>query len=72
MRTVKYEIDDYLGSDLLDSVLNDDEYIIGVDDKGNTITYHDLDAKNKIIFLEALQNQINTEITKRINYNKET
>lgn len=71
-KVVEYEISDYLGEDLIDSVLDDDEYTLGVDDKGNTITYHDLDAKNKIIFLEALQNQINTEITERINYNKET
>lgn len=71
-KTVEYEISDYLGEDLINNVLDDDEYTIGVDDKGNTITYYDLDAKNKIIFLEALQNQINTEITERINYNKET
>lgn len=65
-RIVEYEIDEYLGQDLIDNILDDDDYIIGVDDKGNTITFYDLDVKNRIIFLEELQKQIATRITEEI------
>lgn len=66
-RTVEYEIDDYLGEGLLDEAIDDNNYIIAVDDRGNTITYYDLDAKNQIIFLETFQKQFDAEITYRIN-----
>lgn len=65
-RTIEYEIDDYLGRDLIDNTFDDDEYMIAVDDNGNTISYYDLDVKNRIIFLEEFQKQINIAIAEEI------
>lgn len=65
-RTIEYEIDEYLGQDLIGNALDDDKYMIAVDDNGNTISYYDLDEKNRIIFLEAFQKQINTAIAEEI------
>ena len=67
-KTIEYDIDNSIGEDAIRDAL--DNYILGTSDDGDTISYYDLDAKNEIIFLKAFQEQLDTYITKRIDYLK--
>jgi hypothetical protein len=63
-KTINYEIYDSIGEDAIADALGN--YNAGEDDNGNTISYYDLDNKNRIIFLETLQKQLDTDIAERI------
>ena len=68
--TKEVEIDESIGSDAITDILNKYSVCSGSEGVG-IISYYDLDEENQIRFLEALGEQLYSEIEERIDLIKE-